>query len=67
MERLCRSIGSKACDYSAGISTPLMSIALALLYYDARVRQEGLDLQIMMDALDAPSADMASPRPSTVS
>jgi hypothetical protein len=48
------------------ISTPLMSVAIALLYYDARVRHEGLDLQIMMDTLDDPSARMASPRPSAV-
>ncbi len=34
------------------ISGPLLVIALALLYYDTRVRNEGFDLQLMMDSLD---------------
>jgi hypothetical protein len=46
------------------ISSPLTAVAFALLYYDARVRHEGLDLQIMMDALGDGSAGLAPPRPS---
>ena len=46
-----------ACAGALGnaISTPLISVALSLLYYDARVRHEGLDLQIMLDTLAAPA------------
>jgi hypothetical protein len=29
------------------VSTPLVSIIATLVYYDGRIRQEGLDLQIM--------------------
>ncbi len=43
------------------ISGPLLVIALALLYYDTRVRKEGFDLQLMMDSLD--EADPAGARP----
>jgi hypothetical protein len=32
---------------------PLATIAFCLLYYDARVRKEAFDLQVMMSALDA--------------
>ena len=31
---------------------PLMTIALALLYYDERVRKEAFDLELMMAAID---------------
>ena len=34
------------------VTSPLLMIGLALLYYDARVRKEGLDIQLIMDALD---------------
>lgn len=41
---------------SAGIggslAGPFLMIALALVYYDARVRKEGFDLQLMMAAID---------------
>ena len=48
--------------------TPLTSIALALIYYDERVRKEGFDLQYMMAALDmgaapAPGTPPAPPAP----
>ncbi len=48
--------------------TPLAAIALALIYYDERVRKEGFDLQYMMAALDsgappAPGAPPAAPPP----
>jgi glycerophosphoryl diester phosphodiesterase family protein len=55
--------GSITGAVAGAISGPLMIIALALLYYDARVRQEGLDLQIMMNALDAPRRPAPPPRP----
>lgn len=44
------------------VTSPLLTIGLALLYYDARVRKEGFDIQLMMDALDqrAPHATALS-------
>jgi len=33
---------------------PVVAITEALLYYDARIRSEGLDIELMTDALDAP-------------
>ncbi len=35
------------------VTGPLMIIALALLYYDIRIRKEGLDMQLMLSGLDA--------------
>ena len=51
--------GAAAGALAAAISGPIMVVALGLLYYDTRVRQEGLDLQLMMQSLDmsASSAD----------
>jgi hypothetical protein len=37
-------------------SGPLMIIGLSMIYYDLRIRKEGLDLQMMLEALDAPRA-----------
>ncbi len=38
----------------AMFSGPIMIIGLAMIYYDLRIRKEGLDLQMMLDSLDAP-------------
>ncbi len=47
-------------NFGAGVTgmliTPLRAIALALIYYDERVRKEGFDLQYMMAALDTGAA-----------
>jgi hypothetical protein len=40
-------------------TAPLMIVAFAVLYYDLRVRNEGLDLQLMLAGLEA--ADRGSP------
>jgi hypothetical protein len=45
------------------VSGPLMIIALALLYYDLRIRKEGLDLELMMANLDSDAAPPGPPRP----
>lgn len=48
------------------LTAPIAAIALALIYYDERVRKEGFDLQYMMAALDAgapPAAAGAPPAP----
>jgi hypothetical protein len=39
---------------------PLLTIALALVYYDERVRKEAFDIQLMMTTLDGPQAGAAS-------
>ena len=39
---------------------PLATIAFSLLYYDERVRKEAFDLQLMMQALDAPALQGAT-------
>lgn len=50
----------------AALSAPLMMIAVALLYYDVRVRKEAFDLQIMMSQLDAAAAPLATAPPPSV-
>ena len=37
-------------------TTPFLVIGLALLYYDARIREEGFDLELTLAALDARTA-----------
>lgn len=37
-------------------SGPIMIISLSFMYYDLRIRKEGLDLHMMLDALDPPSS-----------
>jgi hypothetical protein len=44
--------GSISGAIGGAVTGPLMIVALALLYYDLRIRKEGLDLQIMMATLD---------------
>jgi hypothetical protein len=45
----------------ASLAGPLLTIALTLAYYDARVRKEALDLQLMMQHLAAiPERDPAA-------
>jgi hypothetical protein len=39
--------------FSGALTTPVLLIAFALLYYDLRVRKEAFDLQYMMASLDA--------------
>jgi hypothetical protein len=43
------------------VSGPLMVIALTLLYFDARVRKEGLDLQLLMANLQQGTPDSVMP------
>jgi hypothetical protein len=37
------------------VSTPLLAIFSTLVYFDGRIRQEGLDLELMAAALEARS------------
>jgi hypothetical protein len=48
------------------LPAPLLAIALSLIYYDARVRKEGFDLQRMLDALP-PAAGTPAPQTPAVS
>jgi hypothetical protein len=34
---------------------PVVAITEALLYYDTRIKSEGLDIELMAGALDAPA------------
>jgi membrane-anchored glycerophosphoryl diester phosphodiesterase (GDPDase) len=52
-------LGTVAGTIGATFTGPIMIVGLALLYYDARVRDEGLDLQLMMAALDGRAAPLA--------
>jgi MFS family permease len=48
------------------IAGPLLMIAIALIYYDVRIRKEGFDLESMMNALKAPTdvgGNAAAPPP----
>jgi hypothetical protein len=45
---------------SSSLVGPLFTIALALIYYDERVRKEGFDLQIMISSLESSSQSPAS-------
>ncbi len=58
-------VGTVTGAFGSAVTTPLMIIALALFYYDLRIRKEGLDLQIMMASLDHAPPDPAGPLPST--
>jgi hypothetical protein len=46
---------------TSSLVSPLLTIALTLIYYDQRVRKEGFDLQLMMSTLEggAPNASLA--------
>jgi hypothetical protein len=56
-------IGAVTGALAGAVSGPVMIIAFAVLYYDVRIRSEGLDLQIIMSKLGTPPA----PAPSGVS
>ena len=54
LSNLCSVIGSI-------LAAPLQTIGLCLIYYDARVRKEGFDLQMMIDSLAPASAAPPAP------
>ena len=45
------------------LAGPIVTIALALLYYDERVRKEAFDLQLMMEAMGQPTQSQAAAAP----
>jgi hypothetical protein len=44
--------GAVAGTIGATLTAPFMIIGLALIYYDARIRMEGLDVELTLAALD---------------
>jgi hypothetical protein len=48
-------IGAALGAVGHAFSGPIMIIGLAMAYYDLRIRKEALDLQMMLEALDAPA------------
>jgi len=46
-------LGTITGSIGGAFTAPLMIVAFAVLYYDLRVRKEGLDLQLMLASLDA--------------
>jgi hypothetical protein len=55
-------VGAVLGTMGSTFSGPIMIIGLAMLYYDLRIRKEALDLQMMLEALDAKSAPAAGDR-----
>jgi hypothetical protein len=47
-------VGTITGAVGGAFTAPLMIVAFAVLYYDLRVRNEGLDLQLMLAGLEAP-------------
>ncbi len=45
--------GTVSGSIGTALTTPIMVIGFAVLYYDLRIRKEALDLQVMLGALDA--------------
>lgn len=43
------------------VSYPVVAVALTLVYYDTRIRNEGLDIELMTDALLLPPAPSSAP------
>jgi hypothetical protein len=48
-------LGTITGSVGGAFTAPLMIVAFAVLYYDLRVRNEGLDLQLMLAGLEAPA------------
>jgi hypothetical protein len=45
-------VGAMLGTVGTTLTTPFLIIGLALIYYDARIREEGLDLELTLAALD---------------
>jgi hypothetical protein len=58
-------LGTITGSIGGAFTAPLMIVAFAVLYYDLRVRNEGLDLQLLLAGLDAP-ADIGPRAPALV-
>jgi len=45
-------VGALAASLASAVAQPLTTVALVVLYFDARARHEGYDLELMIDAID---------------
>ena len=43
------------------VAYPIVAITAAVLYYDTRIKSEGLDIELMAGALDAPPREATAP------
>ena len=50
-------VGAVSGTIGTTLTAPLMIIGLALIYYDARIREEGFDLELSLSALEAPAEE----------
>ena len=46
-------VGAVTGTFASAFTTPFLVIGLALLYYDARIREEGFDVELALQALEA--------------
>lgn len=48
-------------EFAASVlAGPIATISIALLYYDERIRKEAFDLQLMMQSMEVPAAQVAT-------
>jgi hypothetical protein len=51
---------------ASALAGPISTIAVALMYYDQRIRKEAFDLQWMMDSMEHSSQPTAPEVPATI-
>ncbi|HVG90042.1 MAG TPA: hypothetical protein VNB54_01010, partial [Alphaproteobacteria bacterium] len=51
---------------ASALAGPISTIAVALMYYDQRIRKEAFDLQWMMDSMEHSSQPAAPEVPATI-
>jgi hypothetical protein len=56
-------LGTITGSLGGALTAPLMIVAFAVLYYDLRVRNEGLDLQLMLAGLEPAGGSHVPPSP----
>jgi hypothetical protein len=61
---LMNLLGTVTGAIGGAFTGPLMIVAFAVLYYDLRVRSEGLDLQVMLANLNTPATARLEPKTS---
>jgi hypothetical protein len=57
--------GALAASMASAVALPLTTVAFAVLYFDARVRHEAFDLELLIDAID-PDARAGAAAPTMV-
>jgi hypothetical protein len=60
---LLRSVGS---FFAGALAGPIATIAVALVYYDQRIRKEAFDLQWMMDSMAHPAQPLPPDAPVSI-